>query len=127
MDSRPTRPLRLALVDLDWSGLDGFRAALDAALRDGGHDPVAASDAEVRLAIAEGPEAPTFQWARLAGVPRAGEVARLGEVVVDAVMVSAAGPRAAQAARLAASLGALVVALPASASSRLTQRSGLSP
>jgi hypothetical protein len=107
MEGRPV-PLRIALVDLDWHGLDVFRTALGVGLR----DPQAAAEADVRLVVAAGPDSPAFRWARLAGVPRAGEVARLGEVVVDAVVVSAASPRAAQAARLAAALGALVVALP---------------
>ena len=109
MDGRPD-PVRVALVDLDWRGIDMFRSALAVVLR----EPRAAAEADVRLVVADGPESASFLWARLAGVPRAGEVARLGEVVVDAIVVSAASPRASQAARLAAALGALVVALPAS-------------
>ena len=112
MEGRPV-PLRVALVDLDWRGLDVFRTALAVALREAGGEPRAGAEAEVRLVVAEGPDSPSFHWARLAGVPRAGEVARLGEVVVDTVVVSAASPRAGHAARLAAALGALVVALPA--------------
>ena len=53
-----------------------------------------------------------FHWARLAGAPRAGEVSRLSEVVVDAVVLSARSLRASSTARLAAALGALVVTLP---------------
>ena len=66
----------------------------------------------MRLVVAQGPEAPSFHWARLAGAPRAGEVARLSEVVVDAVILSARSPRAASTARLSAALGALVIPLP---------------
>jgi len=112
MEGRPV-PLRVALVDLDWRGLDVFRTALAVALREAGDEPQRAAEAEVRLVVTEGPDAPAFHWARLAGVPRAGEVARLGEIVVDTVVVSAAGARAGHAARLGAALGALVVALPA--------------
>ncbi|MEP7028991.1 MAG: hypothetical protein ABI960_10385 [Candidatus Eisenbacteria bacterium] len=126
METRPTRSLRIALVDLDWRRLDVFRAALAASLRDAGQDPAAGAEADVRLVIAEGPEAPAFHWARLAGVARSGEVARLGEVVVDAIVVSAASPRAPVAARLAAALGAIVVALPAPALDRVSQRAGKS-
>jgi len=123
MDGRPV-PLRLALVDLDWRGLDVFRTALAVALREAGGEPQAAVEADVRLVVTEGPDSPAFHWARLAGVPRSGEVARLGEVVVDTVVVSAASPRAGQAARLAAALGAVVVALPAAQAA--SQRAGVS-
>ncbi len=115
MDPIPDRPLRIALVDLDWGDLDSFRGALASALSEAGDDPVRAADALVRLVVAEGPDAPSFLWARLAGAPRAGEVARLSEVVVDAVMVSARSPRASSTARLSAALGAMVIPLPAPA------------
>lgn len=111
MDGHPV-PLRIALVDLDWRGLDVFRGALALALREAGVEPRAAAEADVRLVVAEGSDSPSFHWARLAGVQRTGEIARLGEVVVDAVVVSAASARAGRAARLAAALGALVLALP---------------
>ena len=113
MDAHAGLPLQVALVDLDWRDLDGFRAALEVARPAAGGEPGRPGEASVRLVVAEGPEAPSFRWARLAGVPRAGEVARLSEIVVDAVVVSAASPRAESAARLAAALGALVVSLPA--------------
>jgi len=112
MDGTASRPLRVALVDLDWADLDAFRAALAAALEHAGEDPARARSAQVRLVVAQGPDAPSFRWARLAGVPRAGEVARLSEVVVDAVVLSARSPRASSTARLSAALGALVVPLP---------------
>lgn len=114
MEPAPPRPLRMALVDLDWADLDAFRGALAGALGDAGEDPARALEAEVRLVVAQGPDAPSFQWARLAGAPRAGEVARLSEVVVDAVILSARSPRASSTARLSAALGALVIALPRS-------------
>jgi len=112
MDGAAPRPLRVALVDLDWADLDAFRGALAAALERAGDDPARAHAARVRLVVAPGPDAPSFHWARLAGAPRAGEVSRLSEVVVDAVVLSARSPRAASTARLSAALGALVVTLP---------------
>jgi hypothetical protein len=112
MDQASPRALRLALIDLDWADLDAFRGALANALKDAGEDPLRALEAEVRLVVAQGPDAPSFHWARLAGAPRAGEVARLSEVVVDAVILSARSPRASSTARLSAALGALVIALP---------------
>ena len=105
--------MRIALVDLDWADLDAFRGALASALKDAGDDPARAAEAEVRLVVAQGRDAPSFLWAKLAGVPRAGEGARLAEVVVDAVILSARSPRASSTARLSAALGAMVVALPA--------------
>ena len=54
-----------------------------------------------------------WRWAALAGVPRAGEVAALAETVVDVVLVADESPRADACARLAASLGARVLRLPA--------------
>ena len=112
MDGSAPRPLRVALVDLDWADLDAFRGALASALEQAGDDPARARAARVRMVIAPGPDAPSFHWARLAGAPRAGEVAKLSEVVVDAVVLSARSPRAASTARLSAALGALVVSLP---------------
>jgi hypothetical protein len=112
MDGAAPRPLRVALVDLDWADLDAFRGALASALEHAGDDPARAAAAQVRLVVAPGPDAPSFHWARLAGAPRAGEVARLSEVVVDAVVLSARSPRASSTARLSAALGALVVTLP---------------
>ena len=112
MDGAAPRPLRVALVDLDWADLDAFRGALASALEHDGDDPARAAAAQVRLVVAQGPDAPSFHWARLAGAPRAGEVSRLSEVVVDAVVLSARSPRASSTARLAAALGALVVTLP---------------
>ena len=112
MDGTAPRALRVALVDLDWADLDTFRGALASALEQAGDDPARARAARVRLVIAQGPDAPSFHWARLAGAPRAGEVAKLSEVVVDAVVLSARSPRAASTARLSAALGALVVSLP---------------
>lgn len=113
MDPAQDRPLRIALVDLDWGDLDTFRGALASALAKSGHDPARAAEAVVRLVVAEGPGEPSFLWARLAGAPRAGEVARLSEVVVDAVIVSARSSRASSTARLSAALGAMVIPLPA--------------
>lgn len=115
MDGSTTRPLRVALVDLDWGDLDAFRGALARALTDAGDDVTRAAEAEVRLVVAQGPDAPSFLWARLAGVPRAGESSRLAEVVVDAVVLSARSPRASSTARLAAALGSMVIALPTAA------------
>ena len=112
MDGATPRPLRVALVDLDWADLDTFRGALASALEHAGDDPARAQSARVRLVVAPGPDAPLFHWARLAGAPRAGEVSRLSEVVVDAVVLSARSPRASSTARLSAALGALVVTLP---------------
>src|SRR5262245_40735290 len=112
MDGAAPRPLRVALVDLDWADLDAFRPALASALAQAGDDPARAASARVRLVVAQGPDAPSFQWAKLAGAPRAGEVSRLSEVVVDAVILSARSPRASLTARLSAALGALVVSLP---------------
>jgi len=112
MDGAAPRPLRVALVDLDWADLDAFRGALASALERAGDDPARAQSARIRLVVAPGPDAPSFHWARLAGAPRAGEVSRLSEVVVDAVVLSARSPRASSTARLAAALGALVVTLP---------------
>lgn len=113
MDGAAPRPLRVALVDLDWADLDAFRGALASALEHAGDDPARAATAQVRLVVAQAPDAPSFLWARLAGAPRAGEVARLSEVVVDAVVLSARSPRASSTARLSAALGALVITLPA--------------
>ena len=118
MDGAAPRPLRVALVDLDWADLDAFRGALASALEHAGDDPARARSARVRLVIAPGPDAPSFHWAGLAGAPRAGEVARLSEVVVDAVVLSARSPRAASTARLSAALGALVVTLPEAQAAR---------
>jgi hypothetical protein len=113
MDGSTPRPLRIALVDLDWADLDAFRGTLAQALKDAGDDATRAAEAEVRLVVAQGPDAPSFLWARLAGVPRAGESSRLAEVVVDAVVLSTRSPRASSTARLSAALGAMVIALPA--------------
>jgi hypothetical protein len=123
MDAHAGLPLQVALVDLDWRDLDGFRAAIEAARVAAGGEPDPPGAARVSLVVAEGPEAPSFRWARLAGVPRAGEVARLSEVVVDAVVVSAASPRAESAARLAAALGSLILSLPPAAGLRAAKAS----
>jgi len=122
VDGAAPRPLRVALVDLDWADLDAFRGALASALEHVGDDPARAAAAQVRLVVAQGPDAPSFHWARLAGAPRAGEVARLSEVVVDAVVLSARSPRASSTARLSAALGALVVPLPTGAGVHAAER-----
>ena len=121
MDGAARSPLRVALVDLDWADLDAFRGALATALEQAGDDPARAAAAQVRLVVAPGPDAPAFHWARLAGAPRAGEVAKLSEVVVDAVVLSARSPRAASTARLSAALGALVVTLPSRRDARAAE------
>ena len=102
----------VALVDLDFSELDAFRAALADQLAALGEDPGEARRARVRLVLADGPSAPAFAWAGLAGVPRAGESGRLSEVVVDHVVVSAHSARKDAITRLAAALGVRILLLP---------------
>ena len=109
MEARAADRVRVALVDLDAARLDGFRDVLAHELAGG---EAAARAAEVRLVIADDATALPWRWAALAGVPRAGEVAALGEVVVDGVLIAAESPRAPACARLAAALGARVLALP---------------
>ena len=95
--------MRVALVDVDAGGLDRWRESLARSL--------GARDGEwlvARLVIDDDPGHPAWRWAGLAGVPRAGEVAALGEVVVEAVAIGRRSPRAETAARLASSLGARV-------------------
>jgi hypothetical protein len=102
----------VALVDLDYAELDVFRARLADRLAARGGDASAAFRARVRLVLAESVTSPASRWAGLCGAPRAGEAGRLGEVVVDAVIVSAHSPRKDAVLRLAASLGAAVFVLP---------------
>jgi hypothetical protein len=103
----------VALVDLDYAELDAFRAQLAERLGGGEEGRAEAARARVRLVLCETAQSPAFAWAGLGGVPRAGETGRLGEVVVDAVIVSAHSARQDVVARLAASLGAHVLVLPA--------------
>lgn len=110
MEGRSPHRIRVALVDLDGPRLDHYRDALAGALAEGGD---AARGAEVRLVVSADATALPWRWAALAGVPRAGEVAALSEVVVDGVLVAAESPRADACARLAAALGARVLRLPA--------------
>ena len=109
MEARAVERIRVALVDFDAARLDGFRTALALALASG---EAAARGVEVRLVISPDAVALPWRWAALAGVPRAGEIAALAEVVVDGVLVAAESPRAAACARLAASLGVRVLHLP---------------
>ena len=102
----------VALVDLDFTELDAFRSVLAARLGALGEDPGEARRARVRLVLADGPSAPAFAWAGLAGVPRAGESGRLSEVVVDHVVISARSARRDAVAHLAAALGVRVLVLP---------------
>jgi hypothetical protein len=102
----------VALVDLDYAELDAFRAALADRLAALGEDPGDALRARVRLVLGESATAEAFAWAGLAGVPRAGEAGRLGEVVVDAVLIGARSPRKDAVSRLAAALGARVLVMP---------------
>jgi hypothetical protein len=104
--------VRFALVDVAAGDLDRVRAALARALPGGRRD---ARRAEPRLVIADSPEALAFRWARLSGAARAGVVSALGDVVVEAVVLGAPGPRTDAAARLAAALGAHVVRLESAA------------
>jgi hypothetical protein len=110
MEARAVERIRVALVDFDAARLDGFRDALARALAGG---EGAACGVEVRLVICPDATALPWRWAALAGVPRAGEIAALSEVVVDGVLVAAESPRAAATARLASALGAHVLHLPA--------------
>jgi hypothetical protein len=105
----------VALVDLDYVELDQFRAVLADRLEAEGEDPGEARRARVRLVLADAPVAPALAWAGLAGVPCAGESGRLGEVVVDCVIVSPHSPRRDAVARLAAALAVRVLVLPAAA------------
>jgi hypothetical protein len=105
----------VALVDLDFVELDTFRAVLADRLAAAGEDPGEARRARVRLVLAAAPAAPALAWAGLAGVPCAGESGRLGEVVVDCVIVSPHSPRRDAVARLAAALAMRVLILPAAA------------
>ena len=113
MDGRAIERVRVALVDLDAARLDGFRDVLAGALAGG---DVAARAADVRLVVS--PDATTlpWRWAALAGVPRAGEIAALADVVVDGVLVAEESPRVQACARLAAALGARVLTVPPYAS-----------
>src|SRR5690242_19140421 len=108
----------VALVDLDFAELDGFRTRLAERLGDLDDATTAARRARVRLVVAASADAPAFAWAGLCGAPRTGEAARLGEVVVDAVVVSAHSPRKDAVARLAAALGARVVVMPGAAAAQ---------
>jgi hypothetical protein len=110
MEARAVERIRVALVDFDAARLDGFREALARALASG---ETAARGVEVRLVISPDATDLPWRWAALAGVPRAGEIAALSEVVVDGVLVAAESPRAKATARLASALGAHVLALPA--------------
>ena len=110
MDGRAVERVKVALVDLDAARLDGFRDALASALASG---DAAARGVEVRLVISPDATALPWRWAALAGVPRAGEIAALAEVVVNGVLIAAESPRAPACARLAAALGARVLHLPA--------------
>jgi hypothetical protein len=103
-----TGSLRVALVDLDVAELDGFRGVLARALPE---SDAATRDIDVRLVVAPGPDAPLWRWAALARAARAGEVAALAGVVLDAVVVSATSARADAARRLAAALGCRVLVL----------------
>ena len=109
MEGRAVVRVRVALVDLDAARLDGFRDMLAGVLAGG---EAAARAADVRLVVS--PDAATlpWRWAALAGVPRAGEIAALADVVVDGVIVAEESPRAQACARLAAALGARVLAVP---------------
>ncbi len=110
MEGRAAERVRVALVDLDAARLDGFREVLARALAGG---EAAARDAQVRLVVCPDAASLPWRWAALAGVPRAGEIAALADVVVDGVLVAAESPRAAACARLAAALDARVLAVPA--------------
>jgi hypothetical protein len=110
MDGRRNERLRLALVDLDAARLDRARAVVAAHGDDGGGD---APDAQVRLVVSPDRTTVPWRWAALAGVPRAGEVAALAETIVDVVLIADESPRADVCARLAASLGARVLRVPA--------------
>ena len=111
--------MRVALVDLEPEELDGFRSALARALPEGEN---AAREADVRLVIADRPDALAWRWASLARAVRAGEVAALAGMVLDVVVVSAHSARATATARLAAALGCRVIALE-SAQAREASRS----
>ena len=102
----------VALVDLDFAELDAFRAVLGERLAALGEDPGDAARARVRLVLAGSASAPAFAWAGWSGVPRAGETARLAEIVVDAVVVAPGSPRREAVTRLAAALGARVIVMP---------------
>lgn len=105
MDGTVPTPLRVALVDLELEDLDTFREAM-------GDGREAADRARVGLAIAPGRESALWRWAALGGIPRSGEIAALGEVVVEAVVIGASSPRRAAAVGLARALGAAVISLP---------------
>ncbi len=107
-----SKPVRVGLVDLEPSELDGFRDALADALPEG---ESAAREAEVRLVIATDADSHAWRWAPLAHAARAGEVAALAGAVLEAVVISGSSPRASVAARLAAALGCRVVELERSA------------
>jgi hypothetical protein len=109
MEGRGSERIRIALVDLDGPRLDRYRDALADALADGRD---AARGAEVRLVVNADAAALPWRGAALAGVPRAGEVAALSEVVVDGVLVAAESPRAEACARLAGALGVRVLRVP---------------
>ena len=113
MEARGANGLRVALVDLDARGLDAFRAVLGAADAPRDDDAGRPRGIEVRFVVDRAADGVLFRWARLAGVPRAGEIAALGGAIVDAVLVGGASPRTQAAVRLAASLGARVAVLPA--------------
>jgi len=108
MDGRRNDRLRLALVDLDAARLDRARAVV-AAHGAAGDAP----EAQVRLVVSPDRTTVPWRWAALAGVPRAGEVAVLAETIIDIVLVADESPRADVCARLAASLGARVLRVPA--------------
>ena len=110
MEPRVAERVRVALVDLDAARLDGFRDVLARELAGG---EAAARAADVRLVVAADAAALPWRWAALAGVPRSGEIAALGEVVVDGVLVAAESPRLSACARLAGALGARVLTVPA--------------
>jgi len=113
----------VALVDLDFAELDAFRARLAEPWsgREDGNAAAEARRARVRLVLAESAAADAYRWAGLCGLPRAGEAGRLGEVVVDAVVVAARSPRKDAVSRLAAALGARVVVMPAAAAGAQAQ------
>ncbi|MGH7724788.1 MAG: hypothetical protein ACREOU_05105 [Candidatus Eiseniibacteriota bacterium] len=100
MDGEARARLRVAIVDLDADALDALPGTL-------AHADVPWPD--VRLVIAADRSSALWRWARLAGVPRAGEVAALADVVVDLVVVDATSPRRSSVVELAAVLGAIVI------------------
>ncbi len=113
MDGRLPERARLALVDLDAAQLDRVRTVVAAHV--GGENRIAP---EVRLVVSPDRTTLPWRWAALAGVPRAGEVSALAETVIDIVLVADESPRADACARLAATLGARVLRVPAPLAAR---------